>query len=243
MLKDLIVLFKSIKKEQLMFWLVNIVFIIINVFFYIAYRTGELAVDLSFLVNLILIIVFIFKHSRSEEFNPFHSVFLIFNYLFFIISPMIQTKHGVYPNTMLYKPNLVIKVNILIFVFNAVYYIVYQILGKLCKRYNEVENKDKLTFSKTTYFTVLIFSLVLFVIFFRNTLFTVLYKTPLLQLKTYQDLIVYKFLFCMPVFLVAFLLTQKNEFNKPVYIILFILSTFLLVWMKNPILERRNCLL
>ena len=233
---------KRFNRRQLILLLVNFIFISSNLFFCISYRTGELLVDLSFLANFVLIVVLICKHTKSEDFNPFHSVFLVFNYLFFIISPMIQTSNGFYPNTMGYKSDLVIRTNILILIFNIVYYIVYQVLSKKGKKSNKVGSKERLSFSKNTFFTVLILSLLIFAVFFKNILYGILYKISILDLETYQMLIINKFLFSIPIFLIAFLITQKNEFKKPLYITLFLLSAFLLIFVKNPIMERRNAI-
>ena len=80
---------------------------------------------LNFSVLFIITIYYLYKDKR---FSPILASYIVFNFLFFILAPMLQI-HEVFssgelalPNRLIYKDHLMIKTNLYIFIFNIVFF-------------------------------------------------------------------------------------------------------------------------
>ena len=85
--------------------------------------------SLNFLVLFIMTAVYIFKDKR---YSPIFAAFIVFNFLFFIMAPMLQI-HDVFESNnlkmvtkLIYKEYLMVKTSIFILIFNVVFFVAYQ---------------------------------------------------------------------------------------------------------------------
>ena len=86
----------------------------------------------SFFLNAVLLTLIVIYHLYFEKDNsPFISSFIVFNFLFFLVAPIVQISYfaGIedpkYVNFFPYDESLVIKSNAFIFIFNLLIIVFY----------------------------------------------------------------------------------------------------------------------
>lgn len=226
------------------FLLSNIIFVIvfngINLIFMLLNSSDDILIDFTFILNYTIISIFLSWIIMGKRFEPFNITFCVFNYLFFFIAPVIQTNNGFYPNTMPFSKDLIVKTNLSILLFNLSYCFTYCILFS---RSSDKRGHSRLIISKNIFYIMLGISLLAFLMFYKYNLNIIMYRTRIYDLDTSSNLIINKFIFSGPIFLVAYLLLYKNQFkNKALYLFLLIISVILLLWFKNPFIEKRNAI-
>lgn len=213
---------------------------------------------LSFIVNfLVLWLITYYNIFIERKFSPFLGVFVVFNLLFFIVSPLIQIdsiiSHG-YDNSGKYVQNFpfseyfAIRANSYILLFNVVFFLAYFYLKN--KNFT-IKSHFKIPYRNTPLVLLILAVLSLIIIISNYSTIVFQYQNDFYkeveQTTVSNYLIVQKFLFFIPLpglFLSYFYL--KNAQNKTTnYFIVFaflLLFIFYVFALKNPLTEKRNAL-
>jgi len=210
---------------------------------------------LSFAVNgLVLFILFIYHIFYEKTFSPFLTAFLVFNYLFLFLAPIVQIgsfygeKAPQFAQYFPYDEKLAIYANLLIVLFNLTFFIVYTFLKRNLKpvqiKYADLKNK----YSVILIFSLLIISFLIFAFTFPVVLDEIIkpYWIKLNVSKIYV-LIINKTLLFLPfagIILSKHYLDKSGKKNNNYYFVLLMMLVFFLIlfWFKNPLTEKRNAL-
>ena len=203
---------------------------------------------LNFLVILTITYFYLF---RDKRFAPILSAFIVFNFLFFLIAPMLQV-HNVYvtgdyklPTKLIYRDYLIIKTNILVLIFNVVFFIFYRYFNAIKFKAKEYKKNKNLAFHIIIFFVI---SLIIFLLNFehiQNEYLTSNYfdleGTSKSSLLIKEKIIL---MFPFMAFIIALHYIVKNRKSKNFYFILgiTILLVVLVLVIKNPLTEKRNAL-
>lgn len=215
----------------------------------------ELSVWLSFFCSaLILAGIVLFHIFEEKEYSPFLSAFVVFNFLFFIVAPIVQINNleGENPQFVTnfpYHQNLVIYVNLLICVFNVIFFCAYLFFKKKFKPlYKTALDVRSAKLLPITLITILALSCLIFLVSL-DFIFDEIQNPSWLgtNLSVMQLLIYKKVLFLIPfggvvLCIQYFKISKKKAVN--IITIGFVLFCFLglLLWFKNPLTEKRNAL-
>jgi len=216
---------------------------------------GALFVQLSFLFNaLVLFIIFIYHIFYEKKFSPFLSSFIVFNYLFLFLAPLIQISSFYqqfkpkFPQYFPYSDAAAIYANFLIILFNLSFFIFYIFQKKnfkplQIKQYNLVKKVRSITI-----LLLLILSLLIMIYTFPVVLDEIIKPYWMeSKLSKMYTLIINKTILVIPfagVILSKYYLDNHPKKTNNYYIIIIILLLFLaiLLWFKNPLTEKRNAL-
>jgi hypothetical protein len=200
---------------------------------------------------------------KEKQFSPYISSFLVFSYLFFFVAPISQImslpeidaiqEHlfsNSFPNTLPFEATSVIKLNIIITIWNLLFYIFYLYFKK--------KNFPTVQIWKVSNNTKGVFPLAILVLLFvsiaivwshydfiiRKTFF---HESGVEEFSTSQILIVLKTLFSIPfigvIMAIVYLRNSKKLSANTLFIFVSFLLLFLLfLFVKNPIMEKRNAL-
>lgn len=203
-------------------FLATVMIVSVSLIIFFNNTTGYLAADMSFLVNLIFLFLVLYFHLNDKSPSLFNSVFVVFFYTFFWLAPVLQSKSMHYPNTMGFSEELVVRTNILLLLFGITY--------SIGRCYFQIKNKhrnilyNKQIISKGVailYFLIILLTL----IFFGKSLLNVMIvRENILSFESSVTLIIKKFLFYMPLFLVYYVLLDKKIKKKWHRILLFLVS-------------------
>lgn len=207
----------------------------------------------SFFLNALLLTTITIYHLYYEKgYSPFLSSFIVFTFLFFIAAPIVQIDsfYGVenprFVHFFPFKEHLVVYANILIFIFNFTF-IIFYILFKRKYKFNTKEYQQKAFLP----FTILIISIVSFFIFMLSINFVLEEFNRPSWLKSsnpvYFILLWKKFLFFIPFsgIILCFQYFKKKNKLKANFLNIIIFLFFLIIvllWFKNPLIEKRNAL-
>lgn len=216
-------------------------FILFSIFLFLLYSTQNFIVNLSFLINFFIILILLIFTLWKKEMLFFNSVIAVFSYVFFWVAPLIQVSSKKFPNTIIYSIDLIIKTNLLIGLFIISYMLgyvfFYRSKGKL------VYFITKISFSYKTFIIIFLLSILILFVFFKHISNQLLGIKNILYSNIAINLILVKFLFSIPLFNLYFLSIYKRKFNnKLIYLFLFFSSLLLVLFFKNPFMERRNVL-
>lgn len=216
-----------------------LLFFIINIFILTLNGTGDISITLSFFTNLLFITVFSSLHIFSKKISLFDSVFLVFFYTFFWLAPVLQTKNGMYPNTMPVEARLVFLTNLYLLLFGVCYFF-FKSFVKLRLETNFKRDKYYLL-NKRTYVVILVITLIVLVLFYRYLIANMVSANKTrLELESSLSLILNTFLFSFPVYLAYHsALSLKNKSGS---VLVFAISLFILLLFKNPFFVKRNAL-
>ncbi len=210
---------------------------------------------LSFFLNAIILTLIVSYHLYYEkDYSPFISSFIVFNFLFFLVAPIVQINSFTetqfrFTNFFPYKENLVIYTNFLITFFYIIFIISYILLKKVHKK--NLLKKPNIRSKKIRPLTILLLFILSFIVFVVSEKFILdEYNRPSWVTSSYSisELLIWKkVMFLIP--LAGVILSyqylksrNKNYFNTSVIYVLMVLFVFLLFWFKNPLTEKRNAL-
>ena len=219
-------------------------FFIINFIFIFIFSSGFTSIDMLMSINFILIFLFLIYHIIKQKVNIFFSSYIIFNYLFFFIAPIMQLYGihqlgGTFPNTMPLNHDLIFLTILSIITFNSIFFTTYIIFRK--KIFINLFKK-KVVYTDKTFFLLLLLSIIVLVLFMDRIEILVAHQQFNTKLSIMESLIIGKVLFSLPIaYSVYFIVKIKNNY-KHTYLIMLILSFILLMIFKNPMLEKRNAL-
>lgn len=203
--------------------------------------TGYLASDLSFLVNLLYVIFGLGLLLSSKRKSLLTSVYLVFFYTFFWMAPLLQTKTLRYPNTMSFDETRVVQTNLL-FLFFGVCFLFFRYI--LIRRRHTVNDTRSLSYWPGTKTAILyaVIALVLLLLFYRSLIGVLTMRQSGLELLRSEGLILSKFLYSIPLFLVYYvILDPKIQKSKYRWFLLFAVITIAFLF-KNPLNEKRNAI-
>ena len=213
------------------------------------------AVWLSFAANaLVLFVIFIYHIFYEKTFSPFLTSFIVFNYLFMFLAPVVQIgsfyemKDPKFPQYFPYDEELAIYANLLIILFNLTFFIAYVLAKRKLKTVHIKYTELKKRFLPVTIFFILVFSLIIFASTYSVVLDEMIkpYWVKLNVSKLYA-LLVNKGLLFLPfagIVLSKYYIdkTEKKTYNYYIVFIMMILFFLILLWFKNPLTEKRNAL-
>ena len=203
---------------------------------------------LNFLVLFIMIFFYLFKDKR---FSPILAAFIVFNFLFFIIAPMLQI-HQVYEsgnlklvNKLIYKEYLIIKTGVFVLIFNIVFFVAYRYFNAMKRKINAYPQNVNLSFH------IFIFFIISMIIFIANSEYLlgeyISSNYSALEGTTKSALLMKEKILLMlpfPAFILGVYYIKKVKKTKNFYTILVItgLLLVLILLIKNPLTEKRNAL-
>lgn len=227
-------------------------FLFLNIIFFLFNYTEFFLINVLFLINFLILYLILIKHLKSQP-NLGISSFIVFNYLFFYLAPIIQINNLVYsnyqfPNSITFDQQLVQTAILSIIVFNIIFSLTYYNLTKNYvannQNYASSEKFDFFKYYKNSFYVIIILSII--IIPFLSSFF--LEGKSMMQAQRtgqYQGsfgktstLIVLKFLFYLPFFPAIYSIINKNKLS--IYIIIF--TIILLIIFKNPFFDKRHAL-
>ncbi len=204
--------------------------------------------SLNFLVIFTMTVFYLFK---DKKFAPILAAFIVFNFLFFIIAPMLQI-HQVYETgnlrlvtKLVYKDYLVVKTSVLVFVFNSVFFVSYRYFNAWRYKAKRYFLNPNLSFHIVVFFVISIIVLVFNYDYILNEYLTHNYLS-LEGVSKSSQLIKEKVILMLPfpAFILGVHYLKKFKKPKNFYTILIITALLLLLILliKNPLTEKRNSL-
>jgi hypothetical protein len=220
------------------FWLTNITLLFFNL-------TKYIAIDLLLFVDLLVILALLYYHIKYNRESLMLSSFIVFNWLFFFLAPLLQIKRvtqiGTLPNTMSFDYSLIILGLSAIIIFNLLFIIFYFSLQKYFKI--KVKALEYVRYNRATFFVLILLSI--FVAFFFSTELLIMIKSEVLrvELSLAYNLILRKVLLSMIIASVLYYIIKiKHKKYAFISILLLLFSFMILLIFKNPLLEKRNAL-
>ncbi len=232
----------------------NIIFLLFcSLFIYIE---TPILLKLSFFLNFLVLFFFGYYNVKIEKiFSPFLSVFVVFNLLFFIVSPLIQIHEilsygdtgGSFTQEFPFSEDICLRANFYIFIFNLIFGLSYIYF----KRFIPQKAASNFQYKNVPFFLLilLIFCVLIFVLNFNSIVFQYLndYYTEGEQGTVAGNLVTQKFLYVIPLSGVILSFKYLNTKDKLVknfqYVFyLFIFFLLILLLLKNPLTEKRNAL-
>ena len=107
-----------------------VVYLLISSVLFISFNC-DIYVWLTFFLSFLIITLITYYHLFIEiEYSPFISAFIVFNYLFFLLAPIIQigsftVTNNKFATRLPYDTGLTIKTNGLIILFNIIFFFTY----------------------------------------------------------------------------------------------------------------------
>jgi oligosaccharide repeat unit polymerase len=219
-----------------------ILFSFININIYVNHTSGYHAADISFLIVLFLVLLMFTYLLSSTEQSLFLCVFFVFFYLFFWLAPVLQSKNLYFPNTMPFDERLVIKTNALVFLFGVSVFFFRFLLKKNTSKIFLFTTPFRWP-SKKVFYIYFFFSLIVLLVFGPNLFSITTLRQANLEISTQSvGLILSKFVYNIPLFLVYYLLLEPSitKGRQKWWFLFFALLIVLLF--KNPFTEKRNAL-
>lgn len=215
----------------------------------------DIFVWISFFISFILISFITFYHLFIEkDYSPFLSSYIVFNYLFFLIAPIIQIGSFIgssneFATMFPYEVDLTLKTNGLIVLFNLVFILSYVYFKKKYKdKIEKVVTLSKQRSLPLTILSLFVISLLVFILSFNFVLNELSRPNWVgFSYSIFQLLVQKKVLFIIPLALIILCyqyfknLTIINK-NSIIILVVFLISVFMLIWFKNPLTEKRNAL-
>ncbi len=211
----------------------------------------------SFFLNWILLTVMFLYHLKIEKtYSPFLSAYITFNFLFFLLAPMVQIKafsgnEGLFPNFFPYSESSVFYTNMMILLFHFIFFFSYLFFKrknlKQAKQTPYIESK----FTPLTIFVILIVGVITLILsydYVMNLISESHWRSnKLYEISVSSQLILKKVLFMMPLGALVlgrhYLLKKKFINNNSILIFLTLVVLFILfIVFKNPLTEKRNAI-
>lgn len=230
------------------------IYVLISAVLFFNFRVDPSVWGAFMVNNLILFGIMLFHLYAEKEYSPFISVFLVFNFLFFIVAPIIQlnvifSKNETFMTGFVYDVAITLKTCGFIALFNSVFFIGYLYLKKVA--FLREKPRDLSHKGNTVFGVVMILVLSCLLIFVGSWSFIqeeISRPSWLVSSSSVMSLLIWKkVLFLVPyagiILSVQYLRRHKKKLDATVIIIFALLIfTILLLWFKNPLTEKRNAL-
>ncbi len=215
----------------------------------------EVFIWISFFINYLVLTAITYYHLNIEKnYSPFLSSFIIFNFLFFLVAPIIQissmeSNGSIFPNGFPYRTWDIIFTNFLILIFNCVFLLTYLHFKKKHITENKKSKNRENSFS-TPLSILILFTICLIIFFFNYDFLADEFLRPSwmkLNISKFSLLLRKKVLFLIPLGVIVITyryLKEKNTItdNTIISFLILILLVILLLVFKNPFTEKRNAL-
>ncbi len=212
----------------------------------------------SFFLSALLLTFITYYHIFIEKkYSPFLSTYIVFNYLFFIVAPIIQSKNfmpldsPVFDHKFPYKEDLFIKTNLLISLFHIIFFLTYIGVKGYIKTIKKPvlltkSRSTQVVFRDVFYITVISLILVGIGLPFLIDEYVRHNWTPSSFSPGYQ-LVFKKIVFSIPIAAIVLckLIFDKKSISTQTWIINCLVCgaiIFFLFILKNPLVEKRNAL-
>jgi hypothetical protein len=217
---------------------------------------GALDLWMSFFAStLILTFILIYHLFVEKVYSPFISAFIVFTFLFFVVAPMVQINSFVgenpaFANNFPYNKGPAIYTNVLISIFNIVFFAAYVFF----KNVKGMHRVPQLTKSSRQLTPLLIVSLTIFtLLIFVGSLGFVFDELSRPAWQRSGSSVGAFLLWKKVLFLVPFAglilcfhyfrgCSKKNIINIVTIASVFLVFGLILLWFKNPLVEKRNAL-
>lgn len=234
--------------------LITFLYLLVSIPVFVSFDI-EPIIWISFFVNYCLLTVITNYHLNFEKnYSPFLSSFIVFNFLFFIVSPIIQiggieNNDSLFPNFYPYNVSNIIHANFLIFLFNLIFFLIYVSYKK--KILNSKLNNDLTSRVNLKPFFILTLVLVCILIGFLNYEFLIKEFVKSAYMKSDESvgslLIKKKVLFMIPfgALIITYDYLKKKKVittNTLIAFISLLILFVILIFFKNPLTEKRNAL-
>lgn len=234
-----------------------LLFLLTSLFLFFSF-TESIFVWLSFFVNWgFLTGIFLYHLKVEKVYSPFLSAYITFNYLFFLLAPMVQISafnntSSLFPNYFPYSEGKVIYTNTMILIFHLIFFCSYLFFKKkqALKR-PRIQNQFDHRYTPLNVLLILGISIVALVMSY-DYLLTLFRDSDWITNITYKlsvsnKLILHKVLYMIPfgalVLAHSFLRKEKAiKKNKLFVFIIMILLFLILICFKNPLTEKRNAI-
>ena len=203
---------------------------------------------LNFLVIFIITLFYLFKDKR---FAPILAAFIVFNFLFFIIAPMLQI-HQIYETEnlklitkLVYRDYLIVKTSVFVLIFNIVFFIAYRYFNAIKYKVKAYPQNPNLSFH---IFILFIISMIIFLANYNYLLGEYSSHNYLALQGTTKSALLIKEKIVLMIPFAPFILGVYyiKKFKKPknFYTILIVTGLLLVIILliKNPLTEKRNAL-
>lgn len=232
----------------------SFIYVLISIVLFASFD-ATISVWISFFISgLVLFFITGYHIFVEKEYSPFLSSFIVFSFLFFQVAPIVQINSfvSVSKQFMTYYPyneNEAIFTNLMICVFNIVFFISYVFFKKL--KLFKKKPKVSETSSKLLPATILSIAIVCVLIFFVSMNFVLEEVARPTWMKTDTSTVAVllwkKVLFLVPFggVLLCFQYFKKDKkkaVNWVTIIGLLLFFLLMLLWFKNPLTEKRNAL-
>lgn len=217
-----------------------VIYLILNSFcFFYLDNLYDIKLKLSFIiVNTTITILLLI--SFNYEMTYYEITLAMFYILFFVIAPIIQLKDGTFPIPFPIIGERVVFANIINSIF-MISYIIFRFI-KFGNKNKVIFPKYRMIMRKSTLKIIWIVVIIITIVFFPHLLKSILYGNIITFNNSVIDLIVKKFLFCIPITLGFYYISEyKNNRNKK-NLYLLLISSVLIIFFKNPFNEKRNAL-
>ena len=149
----------------MIFMLVNITLLLFNL-------TTYLVIDLLLFLDLMVITGILYFHLIHNRESLILSSFIVFNWLFFFVAPLLQIKRivhsGNFPNTMAFDNSLVVLGFSSVIIFNLLFFSFYLSLQKYFRA--RILSSNFVKYNRGTFFFILILSISILFIFSSDLL-------------------------------------------------------------------------
>lgn len=235
------------KGKILFLMLFLLIFILLLVFTVVPFFIKTLF-TLNFLVVFMMTLYYLLK---DKKFAPILAAFIVFNFLFFIIAPMIQI-HQIYESgnlrlvtKLIYKDYLIIKTSIFVLVFNMIFFVSYRYFNAMKYKIKTYSQNPNLSFHIFVFFII---SIIILIANYNHILNEYLSNNYFSLEGTSKSALLIKekiiLMIPFPAFILGVYYIKKFKKPKNFYIILILtgLLLLLILLIKNPLTEKRNAL-
>lgn len=225
----------------------------ISLILFINFR-ADTFVYISFLVNFSAISLIAFHHLYIEKyFSPFISAYIVFNYLFLLLAPIVQIGNFnessfLFANNFPYSEELTIQTNMFVFCFHVVFFFCYMYFKKKkTVKLNNIKPYNHKPILPLTIVVLFLLSAIIFLSSFGFIQDEISRPNWMPSSYSVSQLLLYKkVLFVIPlgaiILCFQYLRNEKNKKNTAYIFMFLIMLCILLFWFKNPLTEKRNAL-
>lgn len=236
--------------------IITVVYLLISVILFSSFFEN-IFVWMSFFVNWLFLSVILLYHLKIERcYSPFLSAYVTFNFLFFIMAPMIQigsltAQIDVFPNYFPYSEKSVTFTNAIILIFHFIFFFSYLYFKKRYLKPISVSTYKHGYYTPLNIVILLLIGIVATVYSF-DYLMNLINEShwrsaKLFDISVSKQLILMKVLYMVPFagLVIAYhYLKQKRKISENTIIVFIslVMLFLLIVILKNPLTEKRNAL-
>ena len=209
----------------------------------------------SFSISVFLLLTILYLHLFLEKtYSPFITVFIVFSFLFFIVAPLIQIKvidsrNADFMTNFPYDSGDIVFTNFLVIIFNTVFFLSYWFL-KGRRRISKITLNSNNYYKRLplTIMILLVFSFLIAIVSFGFVKNEMIKASGMsLDVSTGLFLLWKKVLFLVPFAGIILCVeyykkNKKTSLNLLYLVMVLVLFISLLIWFKNPLVEKRNAL-